>query len=224
MLNPDWSSVRLVVFDVDGTLYDPHPLRRRMAVDLLRHCLVSPREWGILRVIAQFRRSREVLAATGADRVFERQYARPAEALGLQPAEVQRVVETWMLERPLRYLRRCRFPAVDRFMGRLREGGKILAALSDYPTRRKLEALELRVDLQVSALDPEVDRLKPHPRGLERALELAGVTPGEALLIGDREDRDGECARRASVPYLIKARRATSREHFTDFDSLLRTL
>ena len=94
--------------------------------------------------------------------------------------------------------------------------------LSDYPAADKLGALGLEVDLQVSAIDDEVERLKPHPRGLQHVLELAGIEPDRTVMIGDRLERDGECARRAGTKYLIKSPGHPSREpFFREFSELL---
>ena len=220
----DWDTTELVVFDIDGTLYDQRPLRRRMAFELAKHCLTRPWKVGDLRIISCFRRTREQLAGEESTGVIEKQFERPATELQVDPARIRQVVEFWMEERPLGFLRRCRYPSVGAFMDELRAQQKSLAVLSDYPTRRKLDALELEVELQVSAVDPQVDRLKPHPRGLERVLELAGVDPGRAVLIGDRDDRDGECARRAGVRYLLKGGGGRSGIGFTDYSQLHRAV
>ena len=45
----DWKDIRLVVFDVDGTLYRQRPLRLRMARDLVLHAVTK----------AEFARSEE---------------------------------------------------------------------------------------------------------------------------------------------------------------------
>ncbi len=192
-----------------------------LAIDVLSH----PWNLGNLRILATFRRIREELALEEADRIAERQYHRTAQRLGLEPRRVAEVVQHWMERRPLRHLPACRFPEVDRFLEQLRTKGKTLAVFSDYPARDKLAALGLEVDHCVSAVDPQVDRLKPHPRGVERALELAAVAPGEALLIGDRIDRDGECARRAAIRFLLLGSdRELAAGGFSDFATLVRSL
>jgi FMN phosphatase YigB (HAD superfamily) len=222
----DWQRIRLAGFEIDGTLYDPRALRYRILAALVGHCLRNPSDIGILRIIREFRRYRERLAVDEAHPISRLQYSLPAEQLGVEPAEVRAVVELWMLQRPLAYLRACRFPVVDRFIEELRGAGIVVAVLSDYPVADKLEALGLEVDLQVSAVDGEVERLKPHPRGLQRVMELAGIGPDRAVMIGDRLERDGECARRAGMQYLIRSPGHASQEAFFGeyseiFDSFL---
>ncbi|HET8727427.1 MAG TPA: HAD-IA family hydrolase, partial [Alphaproteobacteria bacterium] len=203
----DRAGVRAVIFDVDGTLYDQRALRRRMGAALLRRCLADPKEVGTVRILKAFREMREVLAEEEAEGVAVEQYARPARRLGVPVERVQGAVETWINEHPLAHLPACRFEGLDRLFEGLRRSGRPIAVLSDYPSQAKLAALGLAADLHVSALDPDVDRLKPHPKGLLCAVARLGLRPEDCLLIGDRDERDGECARRAGVPYLLKVPR-----------------
>jgi len=210
-----WSQIRLVVFDVDGTLYDQRPLRRRMLLVLLRHCLVHPHDLSLLRTLKTFRRLREEMAEQASDDIGRLQYERPAALLGSSPETVRQTVEAWMHERPLRYLRGCRYPAVERVFEALKSSGRTTAIFSDYPAAAKLRALGLRADLQVAATDPDVQRLKPHPLGLHRVLERTGIPAEACLYIGDRDERDGACARRLGVHYLLKTHVAEQRPPWT---------
>jgi putative hydrolase of the HAD superfamily len=56
----NWSEIKLVGFDVDGTPYDQRGLRTRMARDILFHTILS-RDLSILSVIKSYRRIREGL-------------------------------------------------------------------------------------------------------------------------------------------------------------------
>lgn len=218
-----WSRIRVVVFDVDGTLYDQRPLRRRMWLALIAHCLARPRDLAVLRTLRIFRRLREELAEEASEGISRLQYERPATLLGLSPEAVRVAVETWMHHRPLPLLRRCRYPGVERVFEALAESGRTIAVFSDYPAGAKLKALGLRADIEVCATDADVQRLKPHPLGLQRVLERAGAGPEECLYIGDRDERDGACARRLGVAYLHKAAAAGTAlpGAFHHFDELL---
>jgi phosphoglycolate phosphatase-like HAD superfamily hydrolase len=74
----------------------------------------------------------------------------------------------------------------------------------------------------VTAQDPEVQRFKPHPRGLEVTLGRLGVSKREAIYIGDRADVDGEAAGRAGVRCVI-VRRSFSRDVNDGIASFLAT-
>ena len=199
-----WDAVRAVVFDVDGTLYDQARMRRRMGSALLRHCLRHPQEFRLLRTVQTFRRIREELGDEEVGDVARLQYTRPAERLAVDPETVRRIAEHWLGERPLAHLPACRAPAIDTLFAALRDTGRKTAIFSDYPIRDKLDALGLEADLCVSAIDPDVDRLKPNARGLERILERLALPPEACVMIGDRDDRDGEAARRVGMPFLRK--------------------
>ena len=60
-LSPDWNTVDLVVFDLDGTLYAQKRLRMIMAFNLLCNAAKSG-SLDTLRVLRVFRKYREVLA------------------------------------------------------------------------------------------------------------------------------------------------------------------
>lgn len=206
----DWRRLRGVVFDLDGTLYDPRPLRLRMAVELMAHALTHREGREVVRILRGFRRQRELLAEQEAEGVAKRQYEEAAQRLGVPAARVEAVVREWMHERPLRHLRAARRPGAAELFAALRAGGRKIGVLSDYPTSAKLAALGLECDAELGAEDPEIDRFKPHPAGLELLLRRLEIEPRAALVVGDRDERDGECARRLGCPYLVLARRPRS--------------
>ncbi len=194
---------RLVVFDVDGTLYDQRPVRRGMLWHLLLGALRegSPRTILALRA---YRHAKEELAAQEAFGHEATARRRAAKASGLSEETVGGLVEEWMRERPLPLVARARFPGVVELFEGLRRAGRLVAVLSDHPAKAKVDTLGLRPDLVVAATDAAVDVQKPHPKGLEWILGETGCRPGEAVLVGDRVDRDGGAAERAGVAFLLR--------------------
>lgn len=205
----DWDAVDLVIFDVDGTLYDQAPLRLRMATALLLDAARS-RSLRKLAVLRAYRHRREELADEGGAFV-DRQFDDTAARLGCAPADVRAIAGEWIERRPLPHLRACRVPGVEALFDGLRSRGKRIAILSDYPAAAKIDALGLRADLVVSAADDGVARLKPDPAGLLHILATAGVAAGRALFIGDRFERDWAAATSAKMPALIRAKRPDAR-------------
>lgn len=193
---------RLVVFDVDGTLYRQPPVRRAM-VRALALDAASRFSLRRLLVVRDYRRRREVLADR--EHAFDEARLRrdTAEALGLDAGEVDRIVTNFIDTRPLPLLRPARVAGVQPLFAALRAAGVTVAALSDYPAAAKLEAMDLRADIVVAAA--EAGAQKPDPRGLAMVLERAGVRPDEALMVGDRADRDGLAAERAGTAFLLRA-------------------
>lgn len=116
-----------------------------------------------------------------------------------------------MFGRPLAYLRSCRYPSAQALFSHLQQQGIPVGVFSDYPAVDKLRALGLTAQVVLSAICAEVNRSKPDPTGLLVAAAKLGVPALECLFIGDQEAKDGECARRAGMPYLILASRRKNR-------------
>lgn len=201
----DWDGIDLVVFDVDGTLYDAARLRRAMLYRLLAAAWQT-RSLRALHVLRAFRQEREALADEEDVDFQGAQYARTAARVGCGEDEVRWLAREWMERQPLTVLRACRRPHVEEVFAGLRLAGKRIAVLSDYPAVRKLRVLGLRADVVVAATDPDIGRLKPHPLGLQTILQRTGVAPARALMIGDRFDRDAAVAARAGTQALILSR------------------
>lgn len=212
-----WDGVRLVVFDVDGTLYDQRRLRLAMAAQLAWHslCRMNLRT---VRVLKHYRRRREHLADAGTygfEGVLE---AELASMFGGGSDALRALVADWMEIRPLPHLLAARRPGVVDLFSRLRAEGKAIGILSDYPAHAKIAALGLDADFVVSATDSEVNVMKPDPAGLQRVMALAGVSPAQTVLIGDRPERDGEAGRRAGVQTLIIGGETSAHwQRFSDF-------
>ena len=202
----DWNRIDLVVFDVDGTLYDAGRLRRAMLGRLLLDA-VTHRSTRTLRILRAFRNIREELGEEQPDDFDRLQYARTASQTGCTPEEVRALVAEWIEQRPLPVLAPCRYPHVDRLFAGLRAAGKQVAVLSDYPAAQKLGALGLQAHPVVCATDADIATLKPNPAGLHAILQRTGVPATRALMIGDRVDRDAEVAWRAGVQPLIRRSR-----------------
>jgi phosphoglycolate phosphatase/putative hydrolase of the HAD superfamily len=218
--------VRAVLFDVDGTLYRQPRLRSLMGLELatlaLRRPLQAPVCW---RVLSEFRKAQEVLRrglghcdATG-------QLELAARRTGLSVDQVEAIVGEWMLERPLKYLPRCRAEGLWRLLDFLRDRQIRIGVFSDYPSQSKLEALGIagRFSLVLCSTDSEIGVFKPHPRGFLFASSRWQLDPSEVLVVGDRLDADAAGAAAAGMPCVIIGR-PTPREsgEFVSFVSLER--
>lgn len=217
----DWDGVRLVVFDVDGTLYRQTPLRLRMARDLALHAL-SRLDLRTLAVLRRFRRLREELGEARIEGFAERLIAETAADCGRTPDEVRAIVARWTDRHPLPYLLRSRYAGLPELFAGLRRHGKAIGVLSDYPAAAKLAALELAADHVVTANDPDIGVLKPHPKGLATLIARATATPAETLMIGDRAERDGLVAQQVGARVLLRSTRPIAGwQTFARFDDSL---
>lgn len=217
----DWDGIALVVFDVDGTLYDQRALRLRMAFDLAIDAL-RRRELRVLRVIRHYREIREGMGPSDTADFEPELLARTARASGTSEAAVAAIVQEWIEARPLRHLPGLRYAGLEALFAGLRRHGKRIGVFSDYPAADKLAALGLAADLTACAPDPAVRALKPNPRGLARLMTEAGTDPRSTLMIGDRPERDGLAAEALGVRCLIRSSRPTSPwQGFRDYGEAL---
>jgi len=218
----DWKQIDAVIFDVDGTLFDHLALRPAIASRLIRHALTRRRGWRDLYVVFVFRRLRNRLALAEADGIGRRDFEETAKATGVAVTDVKEIVTRWLFQEPLRIIALHRFPGIDAFVAALRERGIRTGVFSDYPAEDKLKALGVSVEVVRDASQPEIARLKPNPAGFQRVSELLGVSPSRCLIIGDRDDRDGEAARRGGFLFLKKvpAKRSGVSGTFTSYQAL----
>lgn len=198
-----WDDCGIAVFDIDGTLYDPAPMRLRMAVMVGWHAATTfdPK---LVQLISALRRRREALAEAEQTGFEAMLVADVAASSGRTEAAVRAVLDDWFDRRPLPYLKRYLVPGITELFAALRQNGIQIGVLSDHRATEKLAALGLSADIVVSAVDPDIGVQKPNPKGLVSLLDRAGRRPAEAIMIGDRADRDGIIAQRAGTRFLLR--------------------
>lgn len=214
MKQPDqsivWNNIELVVFDLDGTLYDQRRLRTRMALNLL-HDAMRARSLKTLSVLRTFRQCREAMAEQMLTDFMDRQFEVTARLCGCSVVYVREVVQEWIERRPLAHIGACRYSGVAGLFDALRRSGRTIAVYSDYPAVEKLKALTLKADFVVSASDGDVRRMKPDPAGLHKILGATGVDASRSLMVGDRFDRDWAVANHVGMPAIIRSARGDPR-------------
>jgi FMN phosphatase YigB (HAD superfamily) len=195
--------------DLDGTLYTQRWVKLAMAVELVLFGRSA------IKTLRQFRHEHEAMREEqNANRAlsvihpspFAGQLARTAEKLGVPVADVELVVRHWMIDRPGKWIGRFPRRSLLAELSAFKAQGGRTALVSDYPAERKIEALGARSLFDAIVANGESNgprRLKPDPEGYLRAAELLNVQPASCLVIGDRDDADGEAARAAKMSFRL---------------------
>lgn len=207
------SEYRLILWDLDGTLYFQKEFRKKMALVLLQELCLKPNRWKELLVILKYRKIREDWDPkdTGAH-LEERQYLETGKKMSMEPERVKEIIHCWMHKKPLEHLYPYRDERAVLLIEELKKKGCIVTVYSDYPTKEKLEALQILVEESFSSADEEISSMKPNPKGLNYIIEHYGVKKEEVLMIGDRMEKDGEAAIAAGVDYWILSRDRKKRQ------------
>jgi phosphoglycolate phosphatase/putative hydrolase of the HAD superfamily len=197
-----------LIFDVDGTLYEQGRVRRAMLYRLLRAHITSPmRGVFTLQILRAYRNAQDTLRRTpqrSGDITIE-QLLLASRVTGASRASVAACVARWMEQEPLPLLASSIRKEIVELLREAKRLGLRLAVCSDYPAERKLAAMGIAefFDVVVSAQDPEVQRFKPDPAGLELTIRRLAVRKDEAVYIGDRADVDAVAASRAGIRHFI---------------------
>ncbi len=196
------------VFDLDGTLYDQPNLRRIMALRLLSYYILHPFAIRELLILRHFRKVKDASITSREDTIIDV----VAADMGTDAGKVRTIVDKWIYKDPLGVIRRTKDVSLAGWMADLRQQGKKVIVFSDYPTKDKLDALEIKVDKSYGPEDERIDELKPSPKGLEVIMSDLGVGCDSVLMIGDRMEKDGMSAQAAGVDSLILERKVSKRK------------
>jgi FMN phosphatase YigB (HAD superfamily) len=183
--------IKLVVFDLDGTLYQKRGLACRMFFN-------AAKDWKLMLAERKTRRALRGKWHQSEVAFYNLYFHTMAGFCDLPASELR----TWYFNRymPLMVdiIRKFHRPTewLDDFINVCKKKSVQLVVLSDYGhVAEKLEALGIDkklFDWVISA--PELGGLKPAPQLLLQILEKMKVTPKQCLVIGDREDTDGQLA------------------------------
>ena len=135
-----------------------------------------------------------------------------AEIKGTTPERVQKAVGFFMLDAPLKLLPQYRDEVMYSIIEQLREKKITIVIYSDYPVEDKLKALGITADFCFTSADAEIGCMKPDPKGIRVILDTLGIGADEAVMIGDRYEKDGLAAKANNVDYIIVSSLKRERE------------
>lgn len=197
-------AVKLIIFDVDGTLYDQSKLRKKMFLALISYYILRPWRYRDIIILYHFRKEREKHAGLKVENLKQMQYDWCLSKVNTTLKRVKEVTDKWIFNFPNKYLQECMYPGVKSFFEELEKKQVLKAIYSDYDATAKLEYMGLKADLIVSSTDEYIDALKPLPNGLNYIIsEMEISDKRNCLFIGDRDELDGACAKSAGIPFLL---------------------
>jgi len=200
LLEGTGNHIRAVVFDCDGVMFDTTKANTAYYNHILQH-FGRPAMTGEQVAFAQMNTVFETVAHLfGDDASLEGAVMRYREHISYTQFVSHMEMEPW-LERLLLRLRPGYITAIA--TNRSDTMGQILTdfAIDDY------------FDLVVTALD--VERAKPHPDLLNVVMEQFGLSPDQALFIGD-SPLDEAAAKTAGVHFVAYGNRKLSAEFYID--------
>ena len=187
--------MKAIIFDLDGTLYDKSGLARRLIwSQLLRGKLsLLKRE----REVRKELRGRHFKSEDAFYDAFFAQFDRPESAR-------RWYFEEYMPDMVAILRKHYRIaPWVETTMLELRANGRKVAVFSDYGfVQEKLKAIGFRIawaDYLFEA--PALGGLKPCKESFKRLCQEMGMQPSDCLMVGDRDDTDGDGARAVGMAF-----------------------
>jgi HAD superfamily hydrolase (TIGR01549 family) len=193
-------SIKAVVFDFDGTLYYQKPVQAYNLFRIVYRVFRNPRVINDVHLIRQYRSLREEYSKLGIPILnVDVDLANLKE---LNSKELKTIRDNWLIESQsfaIRLFKRSRL--LDQIT-KLQEVGILIIIWSDYPIEEKSKEINLRPDFSVCSEAPDIQLAKPNPAGLLYILQKLNLKNSQVIMVGDREDRDGESARAANVRYV----------------------
>jgi FMN phosphatase YigB (HAD superfamily) len=191
MVKIDWSRVKAIVFDFDGTLYD----KKNYPFHLIMANPLDIRNVGAERAVRKYMKDKDFETEEKFNNAF-------FELLAKRQKRSVEKTRSWYevdyLGRFLKVLKKHYHaqPRVNELLEKLRDRDVKTAVFSDYPrTEERMEAVGLSpasFDFCFSA--PDMGALKPAPRLMWEILSQMEVEGSEVLVVGDRTDTDGVSA------------------------------
>ncbi|MCR5626715.1 MAG: HAD-IA family hydrolase [Lachnospiraceae bacterium] len=200
------------IVDLDGTLYFQKPVRRAMAFKLIGFYLSHPGRIKELFALKYYREIREKELFSGETDFEDKQFSAVAKKYGLDDMTVKKLVKYWMFKIPLSLIYENRDKKLLDILNGIKKRGDKVIVYSDYPVEEKLKILNFVPTAAYYSGDDEIGCMKPDSRGLVNILNKHARSKDQALFVGDRFEKDGECAIGAGISYCILPREKKARE------------
>ena len=210
--------IAAVIFDFDGTLYDNTGIALK---------LIKARPFDMFKMNAE-RQARKVLKGTYFE--SEEKFLEKFFAIAAQKAKCSKEkFDSWYTKTYLPCMIKVlhkKFPArknVDGLFETIKSKGIKLAILSDYSfIAQRMQAISIsseNVDIMKSS--QELGGLKPAPQLFLKLADQFKIAPEKILVVGDRDDTDGQGAINSGMKFIQIRKASTKNEPATDSHPLL---
>lgn len=188
-----------LIIDLDGTLYYLFWIKCIMLFIILIYYLFHFWKFKEVLILIYYRKIRE----KNIKNIVKIQYELVAKKFNVSIDEVKDITEEWLLVRPLKILHVCKDKKLENIIIDFKKNGGKVIIYSDYPTLKKLEVLNIIYDKAYDSTNSKIGVLKPNPKGLNYIIKDNSLRKTETLVIGDRDKKDGACARNCGIDYII---------------------
>lgn len=190
---------KALILDLDGTLYNQQGVQFIMGCFLVIYYFFHPWKKKELKILIKFRKNRE----RNTKNIVNNQYIVLAKEYKKSVQEIEMIIDKWIMKKPLKVIYYLRDKNLLKLIKYLKRKGIKIIIYSDYPTMNKLKSLKISYDQAYDSTHPEIRVLKPDPKGLQYILKVNKLKNEEVLFVGDRDSKDGECARKCQISYII---------------------
>jgi putative hydrolase of the HAD superfamily len=192
------NEIKVVCFDIDGTLYHPSATRRKLLPSLFPNPFLAYRYNKFRKFI---RKEKET---TRVSTLLEYRLQQAAWiGRTSDPQQMKRIasdIEKQMYNRWKKSFKVLTpFADLRSSLEELRNKGYILAALSDFPVEQKLVTLGVEDLFEVAFCTEESGYLKPHRAPFLNLCERLDVKPHQVVYVGDSCPKDMVGAKRVGM-------------------------
>jgi len=205
-LNKCIKDYKAYIVDFDGTLYYQPYLRLKMIMHMFLFLILHPWRLGELMIVIYYRHIRENGKFSKQDEFEKKEWLDTANKFNMSVNAVKKIIGHWMFEVPLPYILEGKDDILISFLNEQMEDGKKVIIYSDYPVKDKLCALTFSPGHYFYSGDNMINCLKPNNKGLENIITMLGgygVNRKDIIFLGDRKEKDGICAQKSKIDYLI---------------------
>jgi len=201
-----WERVRVVSWDIDGTLYDLHQFMAALKGDLLKRVLRL--QWYSVLVdlsrLVRFKIHMDKVRKGAPEYRVGTLEGRDTIGLTMAKLYAELLPDLGLLQ------------GVRELLDWIESTGRMQIVFSDYRQSTKLQALEVSAYFAYVFAGEDIGYLKPSPLAFHEIIEQLRIEPDQMLHIGDRTDTDGAAAPEVGFQVAIIGEDFPTAEHLLE--------